>query len=37
MNRAGIIQDAKAIEQPQDDHDHDDYIEDLLIVACIGM
>ena len=30
MDVAGIVDDAEAVEQPQDDHDHDNDVENLF-------
>lgn len=30
MDVAGIVKDTKTVEQPQDDHDHDNDVEDLF-------
>ena len=30
MHIPGVVEDAEAVEQPQDHHDHDDNIEDLF-------
>ena len=30
MNRARVIQDTETVEQPQDDHNHDDDVKDFF-------